>query len=341
MKRIFAVILLLLLTLLLEGCVSTLPVVQQKQPTNNLIDSSDKKQTKKLIFSLDLPPSHNWCKATRRFGELVKEKTNSSIEIEVFDSAALGTQRDALEGMLVGTINGTVSLEPLSYWVKDIGMFGIPYLFRDEQHLRKFFEGDLGQELHQKLVDAGFRPITYFVRAPRQITSNVPIHSVKDLKGIKIRVPETPTGPAAFEVMGATAVTMPFSEVYSALQQNIVDAQENPLNLIVANKFYEVQNYVTITNHQYQAAYLLLDEKTYQNLTDIEKAAINEAAKETQVYESELLKADLEKSIKTLEENGVVIISPDIKEFAKTVEKAYQEYDMLMQAWIIKIKSLK
>ncbi|MDK2934182.1 MAG: TRAP-type transport system periplasmic protein [Clostridiales bacterium] len=154
-------------------------------------------------------------------------------------------------------------------------------------------------------------------------------------------MPETPTGPAAFEVMGATAVTMPFSEVYSALQQNIVDAQENPLNLIVANKFYEVQNYVTITNHQYQAAYLLLDEKTYQNLTDIEKAAINEAAKETQVYESELLKADLEKSIKTLEENGVVIISPDIKEFAKTVEKAYQEYDMLMQAWIIKIKSLK
>lgn len=339
-KKIY-IISLILIVLFLVGCTNSLPVVEQEQATKNANYNSNKPKLKKMIYSLDLPPSNNWCQATRKFAELVNEKSKGNIEIEVFDSASLGTQRDALEGMLVGTINGTVSLEPLSYWVRDIGMFGIPFLFRDEQHLRNFIEGEAGKELQQKIISAGFRPLTYFIRAPRQITSNIPINSVKDLKSITIRLPEAPTAPQAFEAMGARTVIMPFSDVFSAIQSGIVNAQENPIDMIVANKFYKIQKYLAITNHQYQIAYLLIGEETYQKLNEDEKKVISEAALETQAFANDLLREDLKNSEQVLIENNIIITRPNIDEFIKAAEKASGRYDSLMQEWIAKIKSLE
>jgi TRAP-type transport system periplasmic protein len=294
-----------------------------------------------IKFSMDQPSGHIWVKATNEFARLVEEKTDGSVKVEVHDSASLGTQREALEGMKVGTMDGTVSLEPVSAWVEEIGLFGIPYLFENSDHLAKFLESEHGKELDQLMIDQGLRPLTYFMRAPRQISSNKKIESVEDLQGLNIRVPESPTAPAAFEAMGARVVTMPISEVYSALQQNVIDAQENPLTQIYSDKFYEVQDYITLSNHQFQAAYLLISDKTYQGLSEDQKKAIAEAAVETQQFESNLHKEELEAAINGLKEAGVEFSEPDTTQFAEAAAKAYGNYSDLMKEWIEKAQSVK
>lgn len=294
-----------------------------------------------IKFSLDQPASHIWVKATNEFARLVEEKTDGSVIVEVHDSASLGTQREALEGMGIGTMGGTVSLEPVSAWVEEIGIFGVPYLFDGEEHLNNFLTSESGEELNDLMVEEGFRPLTYFMRAPRQISSNTKIETVEDLQGLNIRVPESPTAPPAFEAMGARVVTLPISEVYSALQQNVIDAQENPLTQIYSDKFYEVQDYITLSNHQYQAAYLIMSNKIYEELSDEQRTALNEAAEETKQFESELHVEELEAAFAGLEEAGVEITEVDTASFAEAASQAYSEYDEVMQEWIEKVQAVR
>lgn len=302
--------------------------------------SQDNTEKTTITYSLDQPAAHIWVDATNRFAELVEEKTDGSVVVEVHDSASLGTQAEALQGMQVGTVDGTVSLEPISAWVEEIGVFGVPYLFEDMEHLEKFIQSESGEELDQLMIDNGFRPLTYFMRAPRQISSNKPIESVRDLEGMNIRVPESPTAPAAFEAMGAKVVTMPISEVYSALEQNVIDAQENPITQIYSDGFYEVQDYIAITNHQYQAAYLLLSEQTFQSLSEEQQNAVLEAAEEVQKYERDLHEKELEEAYRGLEEAGTEITEPDTTEFAEKAAEAYSGYDDLMQEWIERVQKV-
>ncbi|OZU88053.1 hypothetical protein CIL03_13040 [Virgibacillus indicus] len=304
-------------------------------------DGSGSSDPVEIKYSLDQPASHIWVEAVNHFSELVDEKTDGSVVIDVHDSASLGTQREALEGMKNGTMGGTVSLEPVSGWVEEIGIFGIPYLFEDENHLGDFLASEHGEELDNLMIEEGFRPLTYFMRAPRQISSNSPITSVDDLEGVNIRVPESPTAPPAFEAMGARVVTLPISEVYSALQQNVIDAQENPLTQIYSDKFYEVQDYITLSNHQFQAAYMLVSEDIWSELSDEQKEAVQEAAKETQEFESELHKKELDEAMTGLEEAGTEISEVDTSEFAEKASEAYSGYDDLMQEWIEKVNSVK
>lgn len=332
----------LALMVMLAGCGTNAP--QGEVKTNNGNTEAPKTtevKTKKLTFALDQSPADSWTQATKKFAELVKEKTKGSITINVHDSGTLGAQRQALEGILAGTIHGTVTLEPVSYWVEDIGMYGIPYLFQDQQHLDKFLASKPGEELHQKMTTAGFRPLTYFKRPPRHLSSNKPINTLADLKGLKIRVPETPTAPQAFKAMGAAPVAMPFSEVYSALDTHVIDGQENPLPTMFSNKFQEVQKYVALTAHQYQVAYLVISDKIYTSLTEDEKKAIQEASQQVQQFESEMV----EKNMKTIEADmvkaGVTFTKPDTKPFAEAAQTAYSGYSKLMQDWIQKVQSLK
>lgn len=291
-----------------------------------------------LTISMDLPPTNDWVMSYKKFAEDVKAKTNGAIDVQVYDSAALGTQREALEGMLVGTMNGTVALEPLAYWIRDIDIFSIPYLFEDQAHLQRFLDGPLGKELEDKIVATGFRPITYFMRPPRQITSKRAINSVADLAGLKIRVPETKAGPAAFEAMGAKPVTMPYSEVYSALEQGVIEAQENPLNQIISSRFYEVQPFVALTNHQYQIAYMLLDERTFAAFDDATKKIIYECAADAKEYNDELVKQQLDECMQILQDNKITITRPNNAEFAAKAKEAYKGFEPLMQEWVAKIQ---
>ncbi|MCL7745705.1 TRAP transporter substrate-binding protein [Halalkalibacter alkaliphilus] len=339
MKKLLSILSLTMMVGFLGACGSTTEDSTTSDSSSSTGETVAEEKT--ITFSLDQPSSHIWVKATNKFAELVEEKTEGTIKVEVHDSASLGTQREALEGMKIGTMGGTVSLEPVSAWVEEIGIFGVPYLFEDSDHLNNFLTSESGEELNELMIEEGFKPLTYFMRAPRQISSNKKIESIDDLRGLNIRVPESPTAPPAFEAMGARVVTLPISEVYSALQQNVIDAQENPITQIYSDKFYEVQDYITLSNHQYQAAYLLISNDIFESLTDEQKQAIEEAAQETKEFEHNLHVEELEAAFAGLEEAGVEIIEVDSSEFAEAASQAYSSYDALMQTWIERVNESK
>lgn len=302
-------------------------------------NGGESSEVTEISFSMDQPSSHIWVEAMNEFANIAMEKTDGSLDITIHDSASVGSQREALEGMQVGTMGGTVSVEPISGFVPEIGIYGVPYLFEDEDHLVRFLESDSGEELDNLMIDQGFKPLTYFVRDPRQISSNKEISSLEDLNGMNIRVPESPTAPEAFEAMGSRVVTMPIAEVYSALEQNVIDGQENPITQIHSDGFYEVQDYITISNHQYQAGYLLISDDIYQNLSEDEQTALLEAAEEAKAYESELLQEQVDEAYAELEEAGIEFNEPDTEEFSNAASEAYETYDEVIQEWIEKVQA--
>lgn len=295
-------------------------------------------EAKKLVISLDFTPETNTVKTWKYIAENVQKRTNGSVVMEIYDSAALGSQREALEGMLVGTINGTCSLEPISYWVPDINIFSIPYLFESEDEMKAFFEGELGEEMNQKIIAAGFQPIGYYPKLSRQVTANKIINSVDDLAGLKIRVPETQSGPICFEAMGAKPITLPYAELFSALQQGVVDGQENPLNQIYTAKFYEVQTCIAMTNHCYSANYFLLDEPTWQTLTAEEQQIILDVAAEAREFDAKIIQQEVDLAMKAFEEAGITITYPDTSAFAEKAADAYASFDETLSYWVNKIK---
>lgn len=166
----------------------------------------------------------------------------------------------------------------------------------------------------------------YFIRAPRNITSNRPIETLEDLAGLTIRVPEAPANVRLFERLGAKVTTLPFSEVIPALQTGVIDAQENPLDLLVDFKVWEVQKYVAETEHQRQAIFFVVAERAYQQLSDDIKEIMYKAAKIAQQNEYERFKEQQKEWKSILEENGMIFTYPDQSKFCEAVRDAFDDF---------------
>ena len=296
---------------------------------------------KKYVFSSELPTAHMYNKAYNKFADELEALSGGRITMEVYDSSSIASAREALEGIKIGTIHATGVLEAMSFYVPEMEMMGIPYLFRDMDHVSNFMKSPAGMEFQQRMIDAGFRPVAYFLRTSRQMTSNKKIASLADLKGTKLRVPETSTGPAAWNAMGAKTVTMPFGEVFSALQQGVIDAQENTIDQIVSSKFHEVQKYVSMTNHQFQASFVVFSEKEWQSLSEADRQIVQEAANRAKAFETELRIKETKEAEDFLKTYGTEILYPDTNEFAKAASEAYKGYSPLMQEWVKKVQAVK
>ena len=294
-----------------------------------------------LIFSSELPTAHVANVAYRKFASSLESYSGGKYKMAVFDSSSLGSAREALESILVGTVHAAGVLEVMSFWVREMEIMGIPYLFRDMDHISKFMESPSGKEFQGKMTEAGFYPVCYFPRASRQLTANRRIERVADLKGLKLRVPETSTGPAAWNAMGATTVTMPFGEVFPALQQGVIDAQENIIDQIVSAKMYEVQRYVILTSHQFQASMVVFSAKMYNAMSATEKQWVDKAGADCAALEAELSRKATAEAEGYLTKRGTEIIRVDTTEFAQAASKAYAGYTPLMQEWIRRVQEIK
>lgn len=272
-----------------------------------------------------------WHLGALKFAELVREKTNGSVEIEVYSSSTLGNDRDLIEGMQLGSVDFALVAGVLSNFYEPYGILELPYLFRDQEHLEKVLYGDIGKQLKQDLLDnAQIRGLEFWVRGPRELTANKKIETLADLKGLKLRVPEIPASIEAWKAMGASPTPMAFGEVYSALQTGVIDAQENPFALIASNKIQEVQKYLMLTHHVYGYVMLTMSDITYQKLTPEQQKAIEEAAQEATQFENDLVAKQEEELLKLLKESGMEVVEPDTAAFmeaAKTVHgKFAQQY---------------
>lgn len=249
--------------------------------------------------------------AAKKFAEIVSTKTNGELTIKVFPNGTLygGDPSAGVKQLAGGSLDMLLNSTSLyATFNPKFTAIAIPYQFRDIEQLRAYLDSDLGQELQSDLGNIGIKGVDLWSRPLRQITnSKLPITSPADMKGMKLRVPNNPLWVEFFGAMGAAPTPMAFAEVYNALQLKVVDGQENPINVPVSAKLYEVQTYATISNHIADAWVLGMNPARYDGLSDDFKAALNDAAKETEAWKAENDAADIEKSLATLKANGMEV----------------------------------
>ncbi len=244
-------------------------------------------------------------------------------------SGVLGGERDLIEGAQIGSVDMVItSTGPLGNFVPEVFVLDLPFLFRDYDHARKVLDGEIGDELLAKVDEQNLVGLAWTENGFRHVTNNVrPIKTPEDLAGLKLRTMENKVHMAAFEDMGAAPTPMAFPELFSALQQGVVDGEENPIVVINASKFYEVQKYLSLTGHVYSPAIMLASPALWDGLSDEEKGWFREAAKvgvaATRAKVTELE----EQGVALLREEGMEVETDIVKEpFRVLAEKAYSVY---------------
>ncbi|MCS7461736.1 TRAP transporter substrate-binding protein [Paenibacillus doosanensis] len=268
-----------------------------------------------------------WNTGAKKFAELVKQKTNGSVQIDLYPSSTLGNDRDLIEGMQLGSIDFALVAGVLSNFYEPFSILELPYLFRDKEHMDKVLYGPVGEKLKEDLLkNAQIRGLQFWERTPRELTANKKITTPADLNGLKIRVPEIPASIAAWKAMGATPTPMAFSEVYSSLQTGVIDAQENPLALMTSSKLQEVQKYLINTNHVYGYVMLTMSDITYKKLTPDQQKAVEEAAKEATDFENKLVFDQEKELLKKVTDAGMEVVDIDTKPFIEKAKTVHAEF---------------
>ena len=271
-----------------------------------------------IVISHIVDENHTWHKGAEKFKEVAEEKSGGRLKVSIYPNSQLGNEIDTIQSILTGGgCDITFTAESMQTYAEELGVIGMPYAIKSEKQLYNVLDGEVGKEMEDIMLKSGMRVLGYFVRGPRNITSNTPIKTPDDLKGFIIRTPQSPMTVAAFEAMGAKPTPMAFSEVFTSLQQGVINGQENPLAMIKSGSLYEVQKYVNQTEHLRAWVYIAMGEKKYQSLPDDLKEVVNEAAKEAQKYEHELFLEDEKKLKGELQEKGMEFVDVDQKLFAE------------------------
>ncbi|HWO97548.1 MAG TPA: TRAP transporter substrate-binding protein [Bacillus sp. (in: firmicutes)] len=322
--RIFSVIILLLM-MVIAGCGNA------SETGGSAGQGSGEKEQYVIKFAHVVSASTAKGKAAEKFKELLEERTNGQIKVEVFPDSQLGADREITEQMQSGTIQMNAPFTGvLPAFVKQFEVFDLPFLFKDKEHVHKAVNGELGDIFNQHLQKQGLRALGYWDGGFKHLTnSKHTIQTPEDLDGLKMRVSQSPLLISQFQAMGAGGVSIDFAELYTALQTKTVDGQENPLSNIVSKKFYEVQDYLTLSAHGYMAYPLLISDKFYQQLpADLQKT-VDEVAAEVSDWQWDQSAADEEAYMKTLKESGIEIteLSDSEKEaFIKATGGVYEEF---------------
>ena len=265
-----------------------------------------------------------------KFGQIIEKETKGEIKVQVFTDGVLGGDRQILESLQMGTVHGTsVSTGPIAAFVPQFDLFDLPFLFKDKATAFRVVDGPVGQELLDMLPKVGLIGLNYWENGFRHLTNNRrEVKTLEDIKGLKIRTLESKVHVDTWKTLGANPTPMSFSQLYTGLEQGVVDGQENPYGNIVINKFYEVQKYLTNTGHVYNASPFMISKKFWDKLTDAEREIVKKAAKEAQVYQRELNAKEDADSVVVLTKAGVKIteLNPGEKETIVTTLKPVYDH---------------
>lgn len=318
-KKLLGIIVVSILAIVLVGC------------SNNDADtvSSDGKHEDQIVLKLGHIQSEQdlWHEGALKFKEEVERLSDGEITIEIYPNSTLGGDRDMAEGMQIGTIDFALIAGVLSNFEPSIQLLELPYLFDSEEEYNNIIYGEVGQEIVDRVLESSdIRILSWWDRGPRHVTANKPIEMLEDLKGLKIRLPEIKAMEDTWRAMGASPVTMAWSEVYTGLEQGTIDAQENPIPFIYGGRIHEVQKYLSLTAHKYEYVTISMSEKTWQSLSEEHREIIQQAADIATEYENELVKTETEKILETMKEEGLQVVEPNVKELAEAAKAAHEEF---------------
>lgn len=289
-------------------------------------------QAEKMVLrvSITLDPSSHYYKGLEMLDKLLKERTNGDLGLEIYHSAQLGSERDAVEGVSLGTLEMTLSSTgPLGNFTKDFMIFDLPFIIQDREKAYAWMDGPEGQRILSSLMSQNIVGLSIWENGFRHLTnSQRPVVNPEDAKGLKIRLMENPVHLATFRALGAYPTPMPFGELFTALQQKTVDGQENPLVIIETSKFYEVQNQLALSGHFYSPAILLINKTVWEEkLTDAQRKIFMEAAAEARDWERNYSREMDMKLAETLKSRGMNVTEPDKKVWKDAVASVYKEFE--------------
>jgi TRAP-type transport system periplasmic protein len=267
-----------------------------------------------------------WHRSALHFARTLDSLSDGRIEVRVYPSEQLGGELDMIRSIRAGIVDMTITAESMQNWEKITAFLAVPYLIKDSRHLRQVVEGETGEEIANGMINTiGLRPIAWFERGPRHLTSNKPVYSPADLGGMVLRVPNVPLFVRVWQALGAKPTPMTFSEVFTALQQGTVDAQENPFALIYSAGFFEVQRYLNLTRHVTGWTYVVIGENQFRSLPEDLQQMVVEAGKFMQQYHEEAFEKQESHLRQVLEERGMIFIDPDTEAFRVKAEEAVLE----------------
>ncbi|MDR1978791.1 MAG: TRAP transporter substrate-binding protein [Synergistaceae bacterium] len=275
-----------------------------------------------------LAPTHPYQLGLEHFKELMAKKTDGKVNVEVFHSSQLGNERDLVEGLQLGTLEMTlISTAPLAGFTSDFLVFDLPFIFSDVKTARACVDSEIGQKMLDQLSSQGIVGLCFFENGFRSVTnSKKPIVTPEDLSGMKIRTMENPIHMDSFRAMKADPTPMAFGELFTALQQKTIDAQENPLAIVETSAFYEVQKYLSLTEHFYAPSPVLMAKAYYDSLPADIQTALKECLLETRAYERQLLDDMNLRLLTDLGAKGMEINTVDKAPFIEAVQVVYQDY---------------
>ncbi|MCS3506574.1 TRAP transporter substrate-binding protein [Achromobacter sp. JUb104] len=272
-------------------------------------------------------------RAARFLSQELEKVSDGKLKMRTFGSATLGSD-EQMQGALAGGAQEMMvgSTAPLAGMVKEFGVFDLPFLFNSEKEADAVLDGKVGQDLLKKLEAKGLVGLVYWENGFRNMTnSKHPIVRAEDMQGIKLRVMQNQIALGVFNTLGANAVPMPFSELFTALETRTVDGQENPITTIQSSKFYEVQPFLTITRHVYTPWVVLASKKWWDTLSPDEQKLIRQAAAASRDFERKDSREDSTKAMATLEKAGMKINTVSPEEVARMRQKVQPVVDKYTQ----------
>ncbi|MDS9469008.1 DctP family TRAP transporter solute-binding subunit [Paracoccus sp. MBLB3053] len=274
-----------------------------------------------------LADGHSWNVAAQGFAKEVGEKTEGRVKIEVFPGGQLGNEKDMIEGLQFGAVQGGVigagsfqTIEP------KLGIIEMPYAWSSREKAFAALDGDLGAALSDMLEEKNVKVLAWWENGYRNVTnSKLPIEAPADLDGLKIRVTPDKVRLETFEIMGAQPAPLAFGELYSALQQGVFDAQENPLSIIWSSSFFEVQKYVSMTQHVWGAATLVLSKPVWEKLSPEDQQIVEAAAQEWGEKQRQMVADSDAEMIAKLKEKGMEFNDVDKAAFEAAVQPVWDQ----------------
>lgn len=308
-----------------------------------LFSCSDSQKSKVLKLAHGLDPSHSVHQAMVFMGERLEEKSGGRLTIEIYPSQQLGSERQCLELLQIGSLAMTkVSAAVLEGFAPKYKVLSLPYIFRDREHSYRVLDGEIGDELLASGTEYWLRGLTFYDAGSRSFyTKDRPIMKPEDLAGLKIRVLKSPSAVNMIRAMGGSPTPISWGELYTALQGGVVDGAENNPPSFYLSHHYEVCKYYCINEHTSVPDVLLISTIIWDQLSEEEQGWVFEAARESAVHQRVLWAESEKESLEAVAAAGVEVIYPDKEPFIETVSSLYEEYesDPEIKDLIVKIRA--
>ncbi|MBU3649899.1 MAG: TRAP transporter substrate-binding protein [Limnohabitans sp.] len=280
-------------------------------------------QDKTIKFATQNPKGHPIVLGMEKFKEIVESKSGGKIKVNLFPGGALGSDQANVAALQGGTLE-MVSMNSgiLANQVKEFAIYDFPFMFGSEAEADYVVDGPFGKKMHAMLGEKGLVGVAYYELGFRQITnSKRAVTKVEDLDGLKLRVIPNPINVDWVKALGANPTPLPFPEVYAALEQKAIDGQENPITVINANKFFEVQKHVVISNHQYNPQSVLVSKKFWDGLSAEQQKIVSEAAQASSKYQREQARGAVAAALENMKKGGMQVTEFNAVELSKLRDK--------------------